>query len=164
MAITRPLSESLPPGGTWQRRADWTIASVHDAITVRNAACEIVGPDDAAAAAAALSELTSLSGRVQAAMGELVANGLHHGGPPVLATLSRGTTGWLLVVSDAAVESPPIVATEPVGTAKGGLGLRLVVSMATAAGWYTDDTRKHVWALIGDQPPSHLLAALHRHS
>src|SRR5919112_3038480 len=52
---------------------------------------------------------------------ELASNGLCHGSPPVHVTVTSTAGGWLLQVSDAAVDRPPI---PPVGRdpAAGGLG------------------------------------------
>ena len=38
---------------------------------------------------------------------ELASNGLRHGSPPVHVTVTGTASGWLLQVSDAAVDRPP---------------------------------------------------------
>ncbi|MGY1707823.1 ATP-binding protein [Geodermatophilus sp. SYSU D00697] len=60
---------------------------------------------------------------------ELVSNGLRHGRPPVHVTVAAAGTGWLLEVSDAAGDRPPIpaVGRDP---AHGGLGLHLVARLS----------------------------------
>jgi hypothetical protein len=158
MTTARPLPQSPPPEGTWADRTDWLISSIDEAVAVRGAARNLVGPESAADPTQPV--FASTRARVEVTMGELVVNGLRHGGQPVRASLSRGEDGWLLVVSDPATGRPPLVTSTPNGVATGGLGVRLVVAIATTAGWYTDGDEKHVWALIGDQPPPHLLTAL----
>src|SRR3954468_20110489 len=39
---------------------------------------------------------------------ELASNGLRHGSPPVQVAVIGTTGGWLLQVSDAAVDRPPV--------------------------------------------------------
>jgi two-component sensor histidine kinase len=78
---------------------------------------------------------------------ELASNGLRHGKPPVRAVVITLPTGWLVEVSDAAVDESP----EPaVGrdAAEGGMGLVLVARLASAHGWVVRDGRKFVWARI----------------
>ena len=86
--------------------------------------------------------------RLLLAFEELVSNGLRHGSLPVRAELTTTGTGWLLEVSDAAGESPPVPAVGR-DAALGGLGLYLVAEMASDHGWSTDDEgRKVAWARI----------------
>jgi signal transduction histidine kinase len=78
---------------------------------------------------------------------ELVSNGLRHGRPPVRVAVAAIPTGWLLDVSDAAADSPPVPAhhREPV---TGGMGLSLVAGLSAAHGWIVDRGRKHIWARV----------------
>ena len=86
--------------------------------------------------------------RLLLAFEELVSNGLRHGGTPVRAVLTTTDTGWLLEVSDAAGNSPPVPAVGR-DAALGGLGLYLVAQMSSAHGWTVDaESRKVVWARI----------------
>ncbi|MDT0277997.1 ATP-binding protein [Blastococcus goldschmidtiae] len=78
---------------------------------------------------------------------ELVSNGLRHGRPPVRVTVEGTDSGWLLDVTDAAVERPPAPAVGR-DAAYGGLGLYLIAGLCTAHGWMTDHDRRHVWARI----------------
>jgi anti-sigma regulatory factor (Ser/Thr protein kinase) len=90
--------------------------------------------------------------RLLLAFEELVSNGLRHGGTPVRAVLTTTDTGWLLEVSDAAGDSPPVPAVGR-DAALGGLGLYLVAQMSTAHGWTVDaEGRKVVWARIDVEP------------
>jgi anti-sigma regulatory factor (Ser/Thr protein kinase) len=78
---------------------------------------------------------------------ELASNGLRHGRAPVRAVVVTLPSGWLVEVSDAAVDESP----EPaVGrdAAEGGMGLVLVARLASAHGWVVRDGRKFVWARI----------------
>jgi hypothetical protein len=83
---------------------------------------------------------------------ELASNGLRHGRPPVRVVVAAIPTGWLLDVSDAATESPP-VPTDDRDPATGGLGLPLVAVLSAAHGWTVDGDREHVWARIDAGPP-----------
>jgi two-component sensor histidine kinase len=84
---------------------------------------------------------------------ELVSNGLRHGRPPVHVLLETVPTGWLLDVSDAAADRPPVPAHGR-DAAAGGMGLPLVAQLATAHGWTVRGARKHVWARIDTAPLS----------
>lgn len=78
---------------------------------------------------------------------ELTSNGLRHGSPPVRGTVTSTAGGWLLEVSDAAVERLPV---PPVGRdpAAGGLGLNLVAALCQAHGWDVRAGRKVVWGRL----------------
>jgi hypothetical protein len=82
---------------------------------------------------------------------ELASNGLRHGRPPVRVLVGTVRTGWLIDVSDAAVDIPP---TPAVGSdaASGGMGLTLVARLAAEHGWMVQKGRKHVWARIDAVP------------
>jgi anti-sigma regulatory factor (Ser/Thr protein kinase) len=85
--------------------------------------------------------------RLVLAFDELASNALRHGESPVVATVVAGSGGWLLDVSDRALETmpAPAVGRDP---AKGGLGLHLVARLSVAHGWYVDEGCKHVWACL----------------
>jgi serine phosphatase RsbU (regulator of sigma subunit) len=86
--------------------------------------------------------------RLLLAFEELVSNGLRHGRGPVRAAVTPTASGWLLEVSDAAGESPPVPAVDR-DAALGGLGLYLVAQLSGDHGWAVDDDgRKVVWARI----------------
>lgn len=89
--------------------------------------------------------------RLLLAFEELTSNGLRHGQPPVRVTVHETGTGWLLDVTDAAVDRPP---TPAIGrdAAEGGLGLYLVARLCAAHGWMAEKDRKHVWARIDYTP------------
>jgi two-component sensor histidine kinase len=161
----------LPAAADWDVRINWHISSHEQASAARAAAAEFVhvNPEherardlDLADRSADRLVFAATSERLRSTFGELLTNGLRHGDPPVRATLSRGENAWLLDVCDAATERPPRISPVSTGQTRGGLGLRLVTSLAASAGWYTDETGKHVWALIGDEAPAHLIAALRR--
>jgi anti-sigma regulatory factor (Ser/Thr protein kinase) len=86
--------------------------------------------------------------RLLIAFEELGSNGLRHGHRPVRATVAADDRYWLLDVSDAAVDRPPVPAVDR-DAAQGGLGLYLVARICGAHGWtVAADGRKHVWARI----------------
>ena len=85
--------------------------------------------------------------RLLLAYEELASNGFRHGGPPVQVTVSAGSTGWLVDVTDGAPEHPPAPAVDR-DPASGGMGLYLVARLAAAHGWFAECGRKHVWAWI----------------
>jgi serine phosphatase RsbU (regulator of sigma subunit) len=93
--------------------------------------------------------------RLLLAFEELVSNGLRHGRRPVHVMLSDAGTGWVLEVSDAAGDTPPVPAVGR-DAALGGLGLYLVAQLCGAHGWApAEDGRKVVWARVdftGDPP------------
>jgi Histidine kinase-like ATPase domain len=86
--------------------------------------------------------------RLLLAFEELASNALRHGGSPVEAVVTSTGTGWLLEVSDAAADSPPVPAIGR-DAALGGLGLYLIAQVCSAHGWTTaGDGRKVVWARV----------------
>ena len=78
---------------------------------------------------------------------ELTSNGLRHGRLPVAVHVVAARDGWLVDVTDAAVESPPVPAVDR-DPADGGLGLHLVARLCRTHGWMVDEGRKHVWACV----------------
>ena len=88
-----------------------------------------------------------LAERVVLALDELASNGLRHGSPPVSVTLCNHPDGWLVIVSDTAIDHLPTPATDrPAG--HGGYGLHVIAELAIAHGAARDDHFKHVWALL----------------
>ena len=155
------LVEGRPPIGFWAQRLDWGIDSVESSVRARDEARSAVAAAGESHHAAHPSGhvFSAASERVAMTMGELTLNGLRHGRPPISASLSRGSRGWLLVVSDAAVDRIP-ASPGPDLNAVGGLGLRLVSSMALEMGWCLERGRKLVWALVADAPPQRMIALL----
>jgi hypothetical protein len=78
---------------------------------------------------------------------ELTSNGLCHGQLPVGVRVVCTGSGWLIDVTDAAVDCPPAPALDR-DPAEGGLGLHLVARLSEAYGWTVLDGRKHVWACL----------------
>lgn len=154
------LVEGRPPVGFWAQRLDWQIDTVDSSVVARTQARNAVAAGETHHAAHPSGHVfASASERVAMIMGELTVNGLRHGRQPVSASLSRGSRGWLLVVSDAALDRIPAAPGADVN-AVGGLGLRLISSMALEMGWCLERGRKLVWALVGDAPSKSLIARL----
>ena len=132
----RPLPDGR--GEVWR----WDLASVAELPRVRSALrtrLDVVGmpweSDDSATEQLIL------------AFDELASNALRHGESPVVATVIAGSGGWLLDVSDRALQQLPEPAVDR-DPARGGLGLHLVARMSAAHGWYVDGGAKHVWACL----------------
>jgi len=85
--------------------------------------------------------------RLMLAFEELASNGLRHSGAPIQVTVTSCSTGWLVDVSDARPDQPPVLAVDR-DPALGGLGLYLIARLAAAHGWASAGVRKHVWACI----------------
>jgi anti-sigma regulatory factor (Ser/Thr protein kinase) len=85
--------------------------------------------------------------RLLLAYEELASNGFRHGHPPVRAAVTAAGDGWLIDVTDAAVDTPPVpaIGRDP---ALGGLGLVLIARLCGAYGWSVTAGRKHVWAQV----------------
>jgi hypothetical protein len=141
MSVTDWLQR--PPEPVVDLTAGWsaTPGTVADLTRLRRTLPALVGHGSGAAGDATdLDELLMV-------FEELASNGLRHGRPPVRVVVVVTPTGWLLDVSDAAAESPPVLAHDR-DPATGGLGLPLVAVLSAAHGWTVDGDRKHLWARI----------------
>ena len=85
--------------------------------------------------------------RLLLAFEEIASNGLRHGGPPVMVTVTGTADGWLISVSDARPDRPPTPAVDR-DPAFGGLGLHLIARLCAGHGWAVIGRRKHVWACV----------------
>jgi anti-sigma regulatory factor (Ser/Thr protein kinase) len=85
--------------------------------------------------------------RLVLALDEMASNALRHGGGQVIAALRLNDDGFLVEVSDWAPASPPVpaIGRDP---SQGGLGLYLIAELALEHGWYVEDGRKTVWAVL----------------
>jgi len=86
--------------------------------------------------------------RLLLAYEELASNGFRHGQAPDRAEVTASRRGWLIDVTDAAIDVSPVpdVDRDP---AFGGLGLHMIARLCDAHGWSVADGRKHVWAYLG---------------
>lgn len=89
--------------------------------------------------------------RLLLAYEELASNGLRHGQRPVQAAVTATDEGWLIDVTDAAVEHTPTPAVDR-DPALGGLGLYLIARLCSAHGWSVTGGRKHVWGYVRVTP------------
>ena len=95
--------------------------------------------------------------RLLLAFEELASNGVRHGLPPVHTTVTAASGGWLIDVTDAEPQQPPVPALDR-DPAYGGLGLHLIARLCASHGWATVAGRKHVWGFVslaagyGDRP------------
>ena len=85
--------------------------------------------------------------RLLLAFEELASNALRHGGSPVTVSVTGTSQGWLIDVTDARPDHPPVPAVDR-DPALGGLGLHLIARLAAAHGWNSAGARKHVWACL----------------
>ncbi|GAA4753471.1 hypothetical protein GCM10023328_40920 [Modestobacter marinus] len=85
--------------------------------------------------------------RLLLAFEELASNGLRHSGAPVQVRVDECGAGWLIDVSDARPDRPPVPAVDR-DPAQGGLGLHLIARLSTTVGWVVVGPRKHVWAAL----------------
>jgi anti-sigma regulatory factor (Ser/Thr protein kinase) len=85
--------------------------------------------------------------RLLLAFEELASNGLRHTGQPVTVAVTGTARGWLINVSDARPDHPPVPAVDR-DPAFGGLGLHLIARLAASHGWTPIGGRKHVWACL----------------
>jgi anti-sigma regulatory factor (Ser/Thr protein kinase) len=83
--------------------------------------------------------------RLLLAFEELTSNGLRHSGAPIEVTVTSSAGGWLVEVSDARPDQPPVPAVDR-DPALGGLGLHLIARLSSSHGWSVAGRRKLVWA------------------
>jgi anti-sigma regulatory factor (Ser/Thr protein kinase) len=148
MSGTLWASRPLPPARSRATMVrEWDLATVADVTAARGRLREEV------ARTAGAAELTEDDvQRLLLSFEELASNGLRHGRLPVRATVTLTGAGWLIDVTDTAVNRPPAPAFGR-DAAQGGLGLFLVARLSAAHGWTVAGARKHVWALIDHARP-----------
>lgn len=137
--LPRPRVDQLP-GWDWElhRAADLTRSRTELKARVLGAG---VPPGDIADAVE----------RLLLAYEELASNGFRHGEVPVETMVTAAGDGWLIDVTDAAVDQVPAPATDR-DPAFGGLGLHLIARLCEAYGWSVTAGRKHVWGYVGLAP------------
>jgi hypothetical protein len=158
--VPQPLTEAPPPAVARGPLTVWEVGEATDLSAVRTALCQravehevIVDPG------VRRPLLASAAERVGLVFSELATNALRHGRHPVTVTLARSRDSWLVTVSDAQPDTGPLV-VERARNRAGGHGLRLVLQLSRAAGWYRDLRLKHVWAEVPDAPPQPLMQSL----
>jgi anti-sigma regulatory factor (Ser/Thr protein kinase) len=85
--------------------------------------------------------------RLLLAYEELASNGLKHGSTPVSAEVTAASDGWLIDVTDSALDRSPSPDADR-DPAHGGLGLYLITRLCGAYGWTVTAGRKHVWGYV----------------
>ena len=125
-------------GDVWR----WELPTVHDASRVRmDLRARLAHPSLAARSTEDAREGLLLT------FEELASNALRHGGGVVEAMIVAVPSGWLIVLSDEAPDSPPRPAVDR-DPAFGGMGLPMVAQLSTDYGWAAGPGRKHVWARL----------------
>jgi len=158
--VTEPLAEASPPTPSRGPLTVWEVGEAGDLSAVRTALCEQASEHTPAGPQDGRPVLASAAERVGLVFSELATNALRHGRRPVTVTLARAADGWLVTVSDAHHDEGPVVVVARTRTRSGGHGLRLVLQLSRAVGWYRDLDLKHVWAEVPDLPPPRLMASL----
>lgn len=150
MASNVAWRERTPPApgdavGTWLVRTAAEMTAARRELYER--AAEGGGATDGSSASPPGVRAIAFPDTVALLASELVTNALRHVGPPVVMTVTRGRQGWLLDVAD----TDPAVPPEPEHDRDpgfGGHGLPLVARLSEGTGWFVEDGRKHVWALL----------------
>ncbi len=94
--------------------------------------------------------------RLALVVSELGSNALRHGQAPITVTLSRLRGGWMISVTDGAVDAVPVL-TPAAERGTHRHGLEVVALVSTDVGWFVDsDHSKHVWAIVPDETPDGL--------
>ena len=133
-------SAPLPdvPGDVWR----WQLPSVHDASRVRmDLRARLAHPSLTSSSTEDAREGLLL------AFEELASNALRHGGGAVEAVIVATDDGWLLSLSDEAVDRPPVPAVDR-DPALGGMGLPMVAQLSVQHGYDVEADRKRVWARL----------------
>ena len=153
------IAEGSAPSVPWSQVGFWTVGASTSLAMIRRRVVAAALREEASVPDTQAATLASAAERLSLICGELAANGLRHGQPPVTVTLARGPQSWLLVVSDRA---PGEVPHPRAPDLSGGrqLGLPLVRAASKSVGWYVEGATKHVWAEVGDRPSPELLRAL----
>jgi len=129
-----PIDQLAPWTWELQRPADLTTSRTDLRIRVLSA---VIPPGD----------VEDALDRLLLAYEELASNGFRHGETPVSAQVTAAGDGWLIDVTDAAVDRAPAPDADR-DPAHGGLGLYLITRLCRAHGWSVTAGRKHVWGYV----------------
>ena len=137
--LPQPLEDQLTPWG-------WDLQQVVDLTTSRTELrAEVL------AAGVPPGDIADDVERLLLAYEELASNGLRHGQKPIQAAVTAAGAGWLIDVTDAAVDRvpAPAIGRDP---ALGGLGLGMIARLCGSYGWSVVAGRKHVWGHVSVTP------------
>jgi hypothetical protein len=147
-----------PPDLTWIRPVrSWDLLGVGQLAGLRAGirATVMQGHEDVAV----IHPLIRVEERLALVGTELATNAIRHARRPIELGLARYESGWLVTVSDSMPEVCPQLRAHRAGEI-GGRGLAVVERVSSRLGWYAEPSRKHVWALVPDRPPTALLELL----
>ena len=135
------LAAARPPETFLLERA-WVLDSPEQLSALRTAILATIAGDGSVAGA-----LDEVADNMVLIASELATNALKYAYPPTVVRVLREGNTYLLDVEDHAPDTAPYVASgRPQG--HGGLGLQIARRLALDVGWYTNDSAKHVWAIL----------------
>ncbi|GAB6897187.1 ATP-binding protein [Kineosporia succinea] len=153
------LSRNPPPDVLRHERGSWALPGLDQLTGTRETIISLCVRNPPIVVPPGSPHLAVLTHRMEIVCTELAGNALRHARQPIHIHLSSTASSWLIRVDDASPDLTPVVG-HPTAEQIGGRGLSIVVSLASAAGWYVRESVKTVWAEVPDIPPAKLLARL----